>query len=53
MARSRCISTQLFWGLAFSLLDSDTQIILLGLTPIADDEGRARVSTDPLSRSPV
>jgi hypothetical protein len=28
------------WDPAFSLLDSDTQIILLGLTLIADDEGR-------------
>src|SRR5450631_4487441 len=40
MARSRSIPTQLFWDPAFSLLDSDTQIILLGLTLIADDEGR-------------
>jgi hypothetical protein len=50
MARSRSIPTQLFWDPAFSLLDSDTQIILLGLTLIADDEGRGLAQTRFLVR---
>ncbi len=50
MARSRSIPTQLFWDPAFSLLDSDTQIILLGLTLIADDEGRGLAQTRFLIR---
>jgi hypothetical protein len=50
MARSRSIPTQLFWDPAFSLLDGDTQIILLGLTLIADDEGRGLAQTRFLVR---
>ncbi len=50
MARSRSIPTQLFWDPTFSLLDSDTQIILLGLTLVADDEGRGLAQTRFLVR---
>jgi hypothetical protein len=49
MAHSRSIPTQLFWDPAFSLLDSDTQIILLGLTLIADDEGGIQAGYDDLA----
>ena len=50
MARSRSIPTRLLWDPDFADLDSDTQIIMIGLTLEADDEGRGSAYLPLLAR---
>jgi hypothetical protein len=51
MARSRSIPTKLFWDPDVSDLDSDTQIVLIGMTLEADDWGRGRAHVGFLARA--
>src|SRR5262245_15466367 len=50
MPRSRCIPTKLFQEVDFFDLESDTQLVLIGLTLRADDQGRGLAHTGLLSR---